>query len=398
MVRKRIIRTSAIFSEAFTEFIQNQKAVGILLILCTVSSLLLANSMFSDAYTHFWHKDFSLNFSDFNLSMSIGHFINDALMAIFFLLVGLEIKRELFEGELSTFRRATLPFAAAIGGMLVPALIYFFFNAGQETASGWGIPMATDIAFAIGVLSLLGNRVPISLKILLTALAVVDDLGAVAVIAIFYTKSISFYYLGLVCIPLLILIVMNRFRVNYVFPYLLVGMVLWYFVFMSGIHATIAGVLLAFTIPLEGFKAKSPLLRLEHALHTPVNFLIMPLFALANTAIVLGTGVLERLQTSESLGISFGLILGKPIGIFAFILLALYTKVSRIPPGTNLKQLLGVGFIGGIGFTMSIFIAVLAFDDPEYIFNAKLAILGSSLLAGILGFFLLKASTYANTE
>ncbi|HNQ61776.1 MAG TPA: Na+/H+ antiporter NhaA [Bacteroidia bacterium] len=398
MVRKRIIRTSAIFSEAFTEFIQNQKAVGILLILCTVSSLILANSVFSDAYTHFWHKDLSINFSDFNLSMGIGHFINDALMAIFFLLVGLEIKRELFEGELSTFRRASLPFAAAIGGMIVPASIYFFFNAGEPTASGWGIPMATDIAFAIGILSLLGNRVPISLKILLTALAVVDDLGAVAVIAIFYTKSISLYYLAMTCIPLLILIVMNRFRVKYVFPYLLVGLVLWYFVLMSGVHATIAGVLLAFTIPLGGFETKSPLLRLEHALHTPVNFLIMPLFALANTAIVLGTGLLERLQTSESLGISLGLLLGKPIGIFGFILLALYTKVSRIPQGTNLKQLLGVGFIGGIGFTMSIFIAVLAFDDPEYIFNAKLAILTSSLFAGILGFFLLKASTNAKPE
>jgi len=398
MVRKRIIRTSAIFSEAFTEFIQNQKAVGILLILCTVSSLILANSVFSDAYTHFWHKDLSINFSDFNLSMGIGHFINDALMAIFFLLVGLEIKRELFEGELSTFRRASLPFAAAIGGMIVPASIYFFFNAGEPTASGWGIPMATDIAFAIGILSLLGNRVPISLKILLTALAVVDDLGAVAVIAIFYTKSISLYYLAMTCIPLLILIVMNRFRVKYVFPYLLVGLVLWYFVLMSGVHATIAGVLLAFTIPLGGFETKSPLLRLEHALHTPVNFLIMPLFALANTAIVLGTGLLERLQTSESLGISLGLLLGKPIGIFGFILLALYTKVSRIPQGTNLKQLLGVGFIGGIGFTMSIFIAVLAFDDPEYIFNAKLAILTSSLFAGILGFFLLKASTNAKSE
>jgi NhaA family Na+:H+ antiporter len=395
MVRKRIIRTGALFTEAYTEFIQNQRTVGILLILCTATSLLLANSTYSDDYVHLWHKEISLLISEFHLKMSLGHFINDALMAIFFLLVGLEIKRELFEGELSTFKRATLPFAAAIGGMIVPALIYLFFNANSPTRSGWGIPMATDIAFAIGVLSLLGNRVPVSLKILLTALAVVDDLGAVVVIALFYTKSISVYYLLLTGGALLILFILNRFRVRRVFPYLIVGLALWYFVLLSGIHATIAGVLLAFMIPLNGFKDKSPLLSLEHALHTPVNFLIMPLFALANTAIVLGTGVVERLLTPESLGIFFGLILGKPIGIFGFILIALYTRISRLPPGTTLKQLLGVGFIGGIGFTMSIFIGVLAFDEAEYVFNAKLAILCSSLLAGVIGFFLLKASTNA---
>ena len=397
MVRKRIIRTGSLFTEAFTEFIQNQRTVGILLILSTVTSLFFANSVYSDTYIHFWHKEISLVMSDFRLEMSLGHFINDALMAIFFLLVGLEIKRELFEGELSSLKRASLPFAAAIGGMLVPACIYLLFNAGTDTQSGWGIPMATDIAFAIGVLSLLGNRVPVSIKILLTALAVVDDLGAVLVIALFYTKSISTYYLMLAGIPLIILIILNRFRVKYVTPYLLLGLFLWYFVFMSGVHATVAGVLLAFTLPLEGFKNKSPLLTLEHALHTPVNFLIMPLFALANTAIVLGSGFIDKLQTSESLGIAFGLILGKPIGIFSFILLALYTKISRIPQGTNLKQLLGVGFIAGIGFTMSIFIGMLAFDNPEHIFNAKLAILGSSLLSGILGFFLLKSATNATS-
>jgi len=397
MVRKRIIRTGSLFTEAFTEFIQNQRTVGILLILCTATSLFVANSVYSDSYTHFWHKEISLIISDFHIGMSLGHFINDALMAIFFLLVGLEIKRELFEGELSSLKRATLPFAAALGGMLVPAGIYMLFNVGTDTQSGWGIPMATDIAFAIGVLSLLGNRVPVSLKILLTALAVVDDLGAVLVIALFYTKSISTYYLMLAGIPLLLLILLNRLRVKYVTIYLLLGLILWYFVYKSGIHATIAGVLLAFTFPLKGFKEKSPLLTLEHALHTPVNFLIMPLFALANTAIVLGSGFLDKLQTSESLGIAFGLILGKPIGIFSFILLALYTKVSRIPQGTTLKQLLGVGFIAGIGFTMSIFIGMLAFENPEHVFNAKLAILGSSLLSGIFGFFLLKSATSATT-
>lgn len=387
------MRTGSLFTEAFTEFIQNQRTVGILLILCTVSSLILANSAYSESYQHIWHNELSIFFSDFQLSMSLGHFVNDALMAIFFLLVGLEIKRELFEGELSSFKRATLPFAAALGGMIVPALIYIFFNRGIETQSGWGIPMATDIAFAIGVLSLLGNRVPVSLKILLTALAVVDDLGAVVVIAIFYTKSISFDYLMLVGATLIVLITLNRFRVRFVFPYLIVGIFLWYFVYMSGIHATIAGVLLAFTIPLNNFKAKSPLLKLEHALHTPVNFLIMPLFALANTAIVIGSGILLKLQTPESLGIALGLILGKPIGIFGFILLALYFKIGRLPNGTTLKQMLGIGFIGGIGFTMSIFIGVLAFDKPDYILNAKLAILFSSLIAGILGFILLKSAT-----
>ncbi|TAH43006.1 MAG: Na+/H+ antiporter NhaA [Bacteroidetes bacterium] len=397
MVRKRILRTGTLFTEAFTEFIQNQRAVGILLILCTATSLLLANSVYSDSYVHFWHKEISLIISDFQIQMGLGHFINDALMAVFFLLVGLEIKRELLEGELSSLKRATLPLAAALGGMLVPAGIYMLFNAGTETQSGWGIPMATDIAFAIGILSLLGNRVPVSLKILLTALAVVDDLGAVLVIALFYTKSISTYYLMLAAVPLVILIILNRFRVKYITLYLLVGVVLWYFVYKSGIHATIAGVLLALTLPLRGFEKKSPLLSLEHALHTPVNFLIMPLFALANTAIVLGSGFIETLQTSESLGIAFGLILGKPIGIFSFILIALYTKVSRLPHGTNLKQLLGVGFIAGIGFTMSIFIGMLAFDSPDHIYNAKLAILSSSLVAGIIGFFLLKCATNATT-
>ncbi len=396
-MRKRIDNTTIIITKAFNDFVKNQRSVGILLILCTAISLFLANSMFSDAYTHFWHYVLSFGFSNFKMEMSISHFINDALMAVFFLLIGLEIKRELNGGELSSVKKASLPIAAAIGGMLVPALIYVVFNAGTPTKTGWGIPMATDIAFAIGILSLLGSRVPISLKILLTALAVVDDLGAIVVIALFYTGSISVTYLLFSGIVLILLSILNYFKVRTLVPYLILGLFLWYFVFMSGIHATISGVLLAFTIPFNRKDMDNPLLRLEHALHTPVNFLIMPLFALANTAIIIESDIVENLQSSASLGIIFGLLIGKPVGIFTFVWLAIYTGLSRIPHGVNFKQLLAVGFLGGIGFTMSIFIALLAFSDPHYILDAKLAILFSSMLAGITGFILLKSTTNATT-
>ncbi len=381
-------------SRAFLEFTRNQRSLGLLLIFCTILSLILANSTWSETYLAFWHHYLSFGFSDFTLKMSISHFINDALMAIFFLLVGLEIKRELYAGELSSFVKASLPIAAAIGGMLVPIMIYVAVNAGTETSHGWGVPMATDIAFAIGILSLAGNKVPVSLKVLLTALAVVDDLGAVMVIALFYTSSIATKYLLLTLACLVLLFLLNRFRVRNLYLYLIPGIFLWYFVFMSGVHATVAGVLLAFMIPLKAGERNNPLLRLEHTLHLPVNFFIMPVFALANTAIVLEGGLLESLASKESIGIALGLLIGKPLGIVSFVYLSIRLGISRLPEGSNFRQLLGLGFLGGIGFTMSIFIALLSFDSEVHIFNSKIAILSSSLVAGLAGYLLIKSSLH----
>lgn len=321
--------------------------------------------------------------------MSVEHFVNDGLMAVFFLLVGLEIKRELIAGELSSFEKASIPVSAAIGGMIVPALLYALFNHGTATTSGWGIPMATDIAFAIGVLSLLGNRVPDSLKILLTALAVVDDLGAVVVIALFYSSGISFFYLMLSGFVLLLLFIMNRSGVKSLVFYLIPGILLWYFMYSSGVHSTISGVLLAMVIPFRKNEEHTPLLRLEHWLHRPVNFIIMPLFALVNTAIVFDPGILHQVISPESFGIATGLIFGKPIGILLFIGLAIILKIGKLPEGINMKHIAGIGILGGIGFTMSIFISLLAFKEPEYILNAKLVILLSSFIAGTIGYFVL---------
>jgi len=379
-------------SRAFLEFTKNQRSLGLLLIICTILSLSLANSAWSDKYLAFWRHYLSIGFSEFTLKMSIGHFINDALMAIFFLLVGLEIKRELYAGELSSFVKASLPIAAALGGMVVPILIYLSVNAGSDTVHGWGVPMATDIAFAIGILSLAGNKVPVSLKVLLTALAVVDDLGAVMVIALFYTSSIAVNYLLLSLACLVLLFVLNKFHVRNLYYYLIPGIFLWYFVLMSGVHATVAGVLLAFMIPLKAGEKNNPLLRLEHSLHVPVNFFIMPLFALANTAIILKSGLLESLTSLESVGIALGLLIGKPVGIVSFIYLSVRAGISKLPEGTGFRQLLGLGFLGGIGFTMSIFIALLSFDSETHIFNSKIAILCASLVAGLIGYLLIKST------
>lgn len=377
---------------ALREFIQSQKFSGLLLIFCTAVSIFLSNSFFSESYIHFWHEPVFSSFPGLPGGMNAELVVNDILMAFFFLLVGLEIKRELVSGELSAFSKASLPVAAAIGGMVFPAVIYTAFNAGLPSASGWGIPMATDIAFAIGVMSILGKRVPDSLRILLTALAVVDDLGAVAVIALFYSGSISGTYLMYAGLVVICLMLMNRMKVRYVFPYLLLGAVLWYFVLMSGVHATIAGVLLAFTIPYNRKKDKSPLTTLEHWLHAPVNYCIMPVFALANTAMVIPADFIKNLQSMESAGIGLGLIFGKPIGILLFIWLAVKIRISSMPVHSNFRQMLGIGFLGGIGFTMSIFISLLAFDDPLHVLNGKITILIASLVAGITGFFLLKGA------
>lgn len=375
---------------ALREFIQSQKFSGVLLILCTVLSLSLANSIFSESYLKFWQFHFGSLLNGSTAGMSIEHFINDGLMAIFFLLVGLEIKREAVAGELSSIKKAAIPVAAAFGGMIIPALIYTAFNYNTPTASGWGIPMATDIAFAIGALSLLGKRVPDSLKMLLTALAVADDLGAVVVIALFYSSGISVLYLGLSGAVMVLLIILNLAGVRSLLLYLLPGLLLWYFMYCSGVHSAIAGVLLAMTIPFSKKEKNSPLLRLEHTLHSPVNFIIMPLFALANTAIILSSGFMDEVFSPEILGIGMGLVVGKPVGIILFISLALRFRIGKLPEGVTMKQVLGMGFLGGIGFTMSIFISLLAFSEPEYILNAKVIILASSFIAGLTGIILLK--------
>lgn len=368
----------------FKEFFENEKVAGLTLIVCTIISLLIANSVFGTDYQHFWHSDFA--------GHSIEFWINDGLMAIFFLLIGLELEREIYIGELSDLKSAALPIFAALGGMLIPAGLYLVFNYGTITQSGAGIPMATDIAFALGVLSLLGNKVPISLKIFLTALAVIDDLGAILVIALFYTKDLLLYNLFIALGIFGFLLVLNRLKVRNLIPYLIGGVVMWYFMLNSGIHATVTGVLLAFAIPFGNGGNKSTSYILQQFLHKPVSFFILPLFALANTAIVIGSNVGETVSQHYSIGIALGLIVGKPLGIMLFCFIAVSIGLCKLPEDLNWKAILGVGFLAGIGFTMSIFITLLAFDDQAVINNSKFVILLSSLIAGTIGFLFLKAT------
>jgi NhaA family Na+:H+ antiporter len=373
-------------SQTFNDFIHSGKSGGILLIVCTLVSLGLANSTLGPGYLGFWHHDL--------LGLSIELWVNDALMAIFFLLIGLELKRELYNGELSDLRNAMLPIVGACGGIAIPALIHFMLNRGTETQAGIGIPMATDIAFALGVLSLLGKRVPASLKVFLAALAVMDDLGAIIVIAVFYTTQLSFAYLFAALGVFVALFLMKRMlHVMALAPYLLGGAVMWYFMLQSGVHATIAGVLLAFAIPYSATEddAASPSHRLEHVLHKPVAFLIMPVFALANTGIVVGADWAHELLSSNSVGILAGLAIGKPVGIVLFTFAAVAAGACRLPLDLAWRHVLGAGVLGGIGFTMSIFITNLAFTGQADVINAsKIAILLASLCAGVAGFTWLK--------
>jgi len=368
-------------SRTFKDFFDSEKAGGVLLIICTIVSLLITNSAFGAEYLHFWHLDVG--------GLSVELWINDALMAIFFLLIGLELERELKVGELSDIKNALLPIFAAIGGIVVPALIHFILNHGTPTQSGIGIPMATDIAFALGVLALLGNRVPASLKVFLTALAVIDDLGAIIVIAVFYTAKLSSAYLLGAIVVFGILILLKKAGVRSLVPYLLGGVLLWFLMLKSGIHATIAGVALAFTIP---FSAKeddedSPSHRLEHFLHKPVAFIILPIFALCNTGITVGADALQNLATANSTGIIFGLLFGKPVGITLLSFIVVSLGICKLPLDLNWKHIFGAGILGGIGFTMSIFITNLAFVGEANIINtSKMAILLASLIAGIIGF------------
>ncbi len=418
----------------FQEFAANNTSGGVLLLLCTILALVWANSPLAGSYAALWHTTFTVGFDGFGLSRDLHFWVNDALMALFFFVVGLEIKREFLVGELASVRQAALPILAALGGVLVPAGIYTLLNAGGPGAKGWGIPMATDIAFALGVMALLGRRVPISLKVFLTALAIVDDIAAVLVIAAFYTAALSWNALWIAGILTLLLFLANRLGVRHPLCYAVLGVALWIAVLQSGVHATIAGVALAFTIPartrlnsreflaesreiLDQFeqamlseknvitdekqqsavealesaceRVQPPLHRMEYALHPWVTFLIMPLFALANAGVALTGNFAEKLSEPILMGVVFGLLLGKPIGIMASCWLAVRAGIASLPAGVTWRHIHGAGWLGGIGFTMSLFVAGLAFASEDLLNAAKLGILIASVCAGIIGSLLL---------
>lgn len=377
--------------QSFKEFFRSGQIGGIILLFCVGISLFIANSTFKDGFANFLATEFGFTFGNSSYSYTVSAWINDALMAIFFLLVGLEIKREMVEGELSTVKKASLPVVAAIGGMIVPALIYAIVNKGEITASGWGIPMATDIAFALAIISMLGKSVPTSLKIFLAALAIVDDLGAILVIAIFYTNEVHFNYLMMAGGVILVLLVFNFFNVKPLFFYLIPGIFLWYFIHHSGIHATIAGVLLALTVPTNHTNIESPLEKLEHLLNGPVNYFIMPIFALANTNITFEKEMISGLVSPLGLGIIIGLFAGKTIGVSLFSYIAVKLKLGSMPSKASWKHLIGLGMLAGIGFTMSIFISLLSFSDDLHITEAKFAVLCASVISGVAGFVFLKS-------
>ena len=369
-------------TKLFSAFFNSEKAGGLILVFVTILSLVLANSNWQTEYINLWHFDLG--------GHSIVHWINDGLMTIFFLLIGLELEREIYQGELSDIKNASLPIFGAIGGMIVPAALFLLLNYGTDTQAGAGIPMATDIAFAIGILSLLGNRVPTSLKIFLTALAVIDDLGAIIVIAIFYTTSLAFTNLFIALGIFGVLLLLNRLKIHNLVPYLIGGVAMWYFMLHSGVHATITGVLLAFAVPFSNGGERSPSYILQHFLHRPVAFFILPLFAVANTCIAIGDTWQSGLGQPNSLGILAGLLIGKPLGIFLFSFIGAGLGLCVIPSDLKWKNIIGAGFLGGIGFTMSIFVTLLAFDNDDMVNNSKIAILIASFIAGIIGFIFLK--------
>ena len=422
----------------FQDFARKQSSGGILLIIATVVALVWANSPWAESYSNLWHTKLTVGVGGFSISKDLTHWINDGLMAVFFLVVGLEIKREILVGELSSIRGATLPVVAAVGGAVVPATIFLTINAGTEGSAGWGIPMATDIAFALGVLALLGEKAPVGLKVFLTALAIVDDIIAVLVIAFFYSSEISWGALGVGVVFLAALVVANLLGVGKTLVYAVLGIGLWLCFLLSGVHATIAGVLLALTVPASSFmnptaflervryildrfekagekgehvlaneerqaalhalnhaayKLEPPLHELEHALHPWVVFAIMPLFALANAGVPLGEGIAEALSSPVALGIVLGLVVGKPLGITLFAWLAVRSGLSELPEGTGWRHIYGAGWLAGIGFTMSLFITDLAFSEDPLVQIAKLDILGASLIAGAVGWTILRGAS-----
>ncbi len=383
------------------DFIKKESSSGILLIFTTVLALILSNTLMSPLYQSFLHIPVEIRIGALHLDKSLYHWVNDGLMAIFFLLVGLEVKREIMEGHLSSASQVALPGIAAVGGMAIPAVVYMAFNADNPIAvSGWAIPTATDIAFALGILSLLGKRVPVSLKIFLMALAIIDDLGAIVIIALFYTKQLSMLSIGIAAIALLFLVALNMFRVTKKAAYFIIGAVLWVSVLKSGVHATLAGVALAFTIPLraedkEGRKF-SPLKELEHSLHFWVAFFILPLFAFVNAGVDVTKISFDQMAGPVPMGIMLGLFVGKQVGVFGFSWVAIKLKLAKLPEGSNWLQLYGVSILTGIGFTMSLFIVSLAFeDDSVFFYTDKLAILVGSFFSGVVGYLLLKAGKKA---
>jgi len=380
---------SRINLRSFPDFLKHESAGGIILFFCVIISLLIANSPLGAGFNNLLNTQLGFNTESIHLKYSVALWINDGLMAIFFLLVGLEIKRELVEGELASPKKAALPILCAIGGAVIPAGIYLYFNNGTDTAHGWGIPMATDIAFALAVITALGKRVPLSLKIFLAALAIVDDLLAILVIALFYSAELDVVSLAYGGAVFLLLIAFNRFGVKNIAFYLIPGVFMWYFIHHSGIHATVAGVLTALTLPTTPGAEESPLERLEHALVKPVNFIIIPIFALANTNIRFEDGMVDGLFSNLGMGIVLGLLIGKPVGIFLTSWLSVKSNLCQLPEGANWTQIIGVGLLAGIGFTMSIFIALLSFVEPEQVAVAKFSILTASALSGALGFLLL---------
>jgi len=421
----------------FREFTKAEASSGILLIICTITALIWANSGISESYFHLWHTEISIGIANYSLSYSLHHWINDGLMAIFFFVVGLEIKREFLVGELSSPRQAILPVAAALGGMVVPAFIYILLNMGGKGEAGWGIPMATDIAFVIGLMALLGSSVPVNLKIFITALAIADDIGAVLVIAFFYTSGLSLTALITAAGIFILLIIVNRLGVRNLLIYVILGFALWLAFLKSGVHATVAGVILAFVIPatsryntkdflvngkelLEEFdkegvegpnvlaneerqsivqtlestcrRVLTPLQRFEHSLNPWVSFFIMPVFALANAGVPLQSDFFTALVNEVSLGIIGGLFIGKQIGIFLFSWLAVKLNIAGLPSKVNWKHIYGAGILAGIGFTMSLFITNLAFTSEELSNIAKVGILAASLISGVTGYIVLKFS------
>ncbi|MBE8714517.1 Na+/H+ antiporter NhaA [Sphingobacterium hungaricum] len=379
------------FKQRVQNLTQSSTGAGILLGICVILSLIIANSPLADAFNQLLGTKIGFENNSIHLSYTLKQWIDDGLMAVFFLLVGLEIKKELLTGELSSPKKAALPIFAAMGGAIVPALIYISFNHNEPTNNGWGIPMATDIAFALAVISILGKSVPASLKIFLAALAIVDDLLAILVIAVFYSGSLNYNYLIYAGAILTLLFLFNRFGVRNIWCYLIPGIFIWYFIHHSGIHATIAGVLVAMTIPTKVYANTSALEKIEHGLNIPVNFLIIPLFALVNTNITIHPEMISGLSSPLGLGIMLGLLLGKSFGIFGTCWLCIKLGLSQLPAKATWKHIFGVGLLGGIGFTMSIFISMLSFSDPLFVEEAKFAILIGSLICGLLGYFYLRS-------
>ena len=379
-------------SKPFKWFFKLEAASGLVLLIAAILALIISNGSLADLYFHTLEKYLFIGINEFGLKLSVHHWINDALMAIFFFFVTLEIKREFIQGELSNLKQAMLPIIAAVGGMVIPALFYVVINFGNsETMNGWAIPSATDIAFSLGILSLLGSRVPISLKVFLTALAIIDDLGAILIIAFFYSGDLSIVYLSLILISYILLLVLNKFSIKIFTPYLIIGLFMWFFTYKSGIHATIAGVLLASTIPhrLKDHDF-SLLVKLEHAISPYVAFMIMPLFAFANAGVSLAGLSLSTLLNPVPLGILCGLFFGKQIGVLLFSFVSIKLKFAEMPNNSSWLSLYGVSILTGIGFTMSLFVGNLAFvENVQYMDGVKIGVLAGSLLSTLAGYFLL---------